>query len=145
MGFRIARNGFQTVRSITIPAPVAAGIVHTNVDAGHAATFRALVLVLLQCQAAAGKLLQQPAVNAMAMGNAVWFQVDLFRAGLQHKVMFARNIGQPLDKFYDFLFGRRRKAQTVHVGLGVAVEVHKADDAFMGIAFQPLGQLAEKG
>ena len=48
MRLRIARNGFQTVRSITIPAPVGAGVLHTNVDPCHAATFRALVLVFLQ-------------------------------------------------------------------------------------------------
>ena len=145
MGLCIARNSFQTVRSITIPAPVAASVVHTNVDAGHAAAFRPLVFVFLYRQAAVGKLLQQPAVNAMAMGNAVWFQVDLFRAGLQHKVVFTRNIGQLPGKFYDFLIGKRGKAQTIHVGLGVAVEVHKADDTLAGIALQPSGQLAEKG
>ena len=58
MRLRIARNSFQTVRSITIPAPVAASIVHTNVDAGHAAAFGALVLVFLQRKAASGNLLQ---------------------------------------------------------------------------------------
>lgn len=72
MCFCIARNSFHTVRSITIPAPVAAGVVHTNVDAGHAAAFRALVLVFLQCKAATGKLFQQVSVNAVAVGNAVW-------------------------------------------------------------------------
>ena len=72
MGLRIVRNGFQTVRSITIPASVAAGVVHTNVDAGHAAAFRALALVFFQRQTAPGKLFQQVSVNAMAVGNAIW-------------------------------------------------------------------------
>ena len=72
MGLRIAHNSFQTVRSITIPASVAASIVHTNVDAGHAAAFRALVLVFIQCKTAPGNLFQQGAVNAVAVGNAVW-------------------------------------------------------------------------
>ena len=72
MRLRIPRNSFQTVRSITILATMTAGVVHTNVDAGHAAAFRALVLVFLQCKTAPGNLFQQGAVNAMAMGNAVW-------------------------------------------------------------------------
>lgn len=99
---RIACNSFQTVRSITILASVATGVVHTNVDACHAAAFRALVFVLFQRQTATGNLLQQGAVNAVAVGNAVWFKVDLFCAGFQHKVMFTRYIGQALGKFDDF-------------------------------------------
>ena len=81
MGVCIAHNGFQTVCSITIPAPVTAGIVHTNVDAGYAAAFGALILVFLQSKAAPGNLFQQVSVNAVAVGNAVWPQVYLFRAG----------------------------------------------------------------
>ena len=72
MRLRIACNGFQTVRSITIPAPVAASIVHTNVDACHAAAFRALVLVFLQRKTALGNLFQQGTINAVSVGNAVW-------------------------------------------------------------------------
>ena len=72
VSLRIARNSFQTVRSITIPAPVAASIVHTNVDAGYAAAFRALVLVFLQRKTAPGNLFQQGTINAVSVGNAVW-------------------------------------------------------------------------
>ena len=69
---RIARNDFQTVCSIIILASVAAGVVHTNVDACHAAAFRALILVFLQRKAAPGNLFQQGTINAVAVGNAVW-------------------------------------------------------------------------
>ena len=60
-------------------------------------------------------------------------------------MVFACNISQPLGQLRYFLFGKRSKAQTVHVGLGVAVQVHEADDALTGITLQPSGQLAEKG
>lgn len=73
MSLRIARNSFQAVRSITILATMTAGVVHTNVDAGHAAAFRALILVFLQRKATPGNLFQQGAVNAVAVGNAVCF------------------------------------------------------------------------
>ena len=47
MGAFLYGISLQWKLDITIPASVAAGVVHTNVDAGHAAAFRALVLVFL--------------------------------------------------------------------------------------------------
>ena len=143
--FGIVRDGFGAVGGVAIFAPVAAGVVHADVDAGRAAACGALVPVLLQGEPAPGQLLQQAAVDAVAVRDAEPPEVDCFSASLQYKAVPAGDLSQALRQLRNFLFRERRKAQTAQAGLRVSVEVDKADDAFVRIPLQPLSHLAESG
>ena len=138
MKSEVLPNSGSGVIGVAILASVQAAIVHADIDACHAAALFTLILILGQRQGLTDDSLQQFTVDALPVANAKPGQVYCLRTGFQFQIVPAGNIRKPPRQFINLAFSKGSKLLTQ-----MPVQIHKADDALMSVAGNPLRQFLE--
>ena len=138
MKIEILLDSDRGVIGVAILAAIQTAIIHADIDAGHTTAFFSLILILEQRQGLTDDSFQQFTVDTMAMHDAEPRQVNSLSAGFQFQIVLVRNIRKAASKFIDFRFSKGSK-----LFAQMTVQIHKADDAFPGMAGETLRQFLE--
>lgn len=128
---------------IAIAAEMLAGVVMTDVNALHAAADGPLCRVFFYVDFPAHDLLDDLFVDAGAVGNADFVEVDFLGAGLDFKAVPSGGRGESGGYLFHQLRGKGGYRERLGVALGFFVEVEEADDYSAGVGGKLGGQLVK--